>query len=187
MKALGGSNYSTWYSTERDIVAVDSKGYLTGLTLGTSSIIVEDRNNPLNSAKTTVCSRPKFKLFSLAYSTQVVVGNVPPISLRASSSEVLVGSTISLQVGMWDWTGLTREGGQYDCFSCESASIVWDVQGDSFFVDETNPNSFVASDTEPLKGYVKIELFWFDVADLFLGIVRLIILLLPTQEVQLST
>jgi hypothetical protein len=80
------------------------------------------------------------------------VGNVPPISLRASSNEVLVGDTITLRVGMWDWTGHTQEGGQYDCFSCESASILWEVRGDAFFVDETGSNSFIAGDSESLKG-----------------------------------
>lgn len=51
---MGGSNQTTWYSTEKDTVGVDSKGYLTGFGLGTSTVIAEDRNNALNREKITV-------------------------------------------------------------------------------------------------------------------------------------
>jgi hypothetical protein len=64
-----------------------------------------------------------------------------------------VGGSIALRVGMWDWTGHTQEGGQYDCFSCESSSISWDVRGDAFFSDGTGADAVKASDSESLKGY----------------------------------
>ena len=145
-----------WYSTEREVVATDSKGYITGLTVGSTSVIVEDRNNPLNRAKVTVWHSYIITILYVNTSPpllillQVVVGNVPPISLRVSSHEVLVGDTVALHVGVWDW--VSQEGGQYDCFSCEASSILWDVRGDAFFVDETSANSIAASDSELLKG-----------------------------------
>eukprot|EP00026_Physarum_polycephalum_P000235 Phypoly_transcript_00235.p1 GENE.Phypoly_transcript_00235~~Phypoly_transcript_00235.p1 ORF type:complete len:1269 (+),score=209.82 Phypoly_transcript_00235:1817-5623(+) len=59
---------------------------------------------------------------------------------------------------MWDWTGHTQEGGQYDCFSCESSAISWDVRGDAFFADGS-ADSAKASDSESLKGHCAINNF----------------------------
>lgn len=79
----------------------------------------------------------------------MVVGSVPPISLKASSYEVLIGKTVTVHAGMWDWAGHTTDGGQYDCFSCDSSALEWTTRGDAFAVDSNHANV----DADVRRGY----------------------------------
>ncbi len=97
--------------------------------------------------------------------SQVVVGRVPQISIRTPKYEVAVGETISLHAGMWEWDGRFHnedEGGEFDCFDCRSAAVVWSVRGsDSFSADDDGAVvPYTGASENELKRYetTKIEI-----------------------------